>query len=441
MHQQTFYHGHILLLTLVFLGVFSTIATAYFSFITSYARSENVVIANAQAFALAEAGIDAAAYQLNQNPSYTGETNTALGNGVFTISVASIDGSSRRITSTGYVPNSTNPIATKTIKATVGINNSVVSFHYGVQAGNGGFSLNNSSRIIGNVFSGGPVIGDGGNYVYGDVISSGVDGLVYGIHATSSVYAHTIGMAGQNTIVDKNAYYVSRINTIVNGTSYPDSLDQPMVPLPISDDQISQWETYAEEGGEINSCDSNGNYIINSSVSLGPKKIACNLIIKSPSAILTVTGPIWITGNLSTQTGPTIKIASELGSQNVAIIADDPSNQTGSGLIDIGQSTIFQGSGSPGSFVFLISQNRSAESGGSVVAVNMGQGASALVAYASHGLVVLGQSVSVKEVTGYKISLSQTSNVIYDTGLPSIIFKSGPGASWNFVPGSYTITQ
>src|SRR6185295_15723259 len=114
-----------------------------------------------------------------------------------------------------------------------------------------------------------------------------------------------------------------------------------------------------------------------------------------------------VTGNITTQTGPTIRIDPALGSQNVAIIADNPSNQTGSGIITVGQSTIFLGSGSAGSFVFLISQNKSAEQGGSTVAISMAQGASALVAYASHGLLTLSQSVSVKEATGYKIALSQ----------------------------------
>jgi hypothetical protein len=148
-------------------------------------------------------------------------------------------------------------------------------------------------------------------------------------------------------------------------------------------------------------------------------------------------GPIWVTGDITTKTGPTIKLDSSLGSQNVAIIADNPSDTTGSGKITIGQTTIFQGSGSTGSFVFLISQNNSAETGGSVVAIDMGQGASALVAYAAHGLLTLSQSVSVKEATGYKIHLTQSANVVYDTGLPSTVFQSGAGGSWAFVPGTY----
>ena len=66
------------------------------------------------------------------------------------------------------------------------------SFNYGVQSGIGGVLLENSSSIIGNVYSNGPVDGAGSNLIKGDVVSAGPSGLVKDIHATSSVYAHTI---------------------------------------------------------------------------------------------------------------------------------------------------------------------------------------------------------------------------------------------------------
>lgn len=433
--------GNILLLSLIFLGIFVTVSTALLSYITSSLRAERVAVASAQALALAEGAIDKAAKEINQNLSYSGETDTALGNGTFTITVTSIDSSTKRVTATAYVPNSMNPVATKSIKANIAISSDIISFHYGIQAGQGGFTLANSASIVGNVFAGGPVIGSGSNYIYGDVVSSGATGLVYGIHATSSVYAHTIGTAGTPTTIDKDAYYVTKTNTTVTGTLHPNSADQATVDLPISDAQITEWENQATAGGIINACDGQGNYVVNTNMSLGPVKIECNLVVKSTSGVLKVTGPIWVKGNITTQTGPTIRIDPSLGSENVAIIADNPNDQTGSGLISVGQSTVFQGSGAANSFVFLISQNRSAELGGSTVAISMAQGASALVAYAAHGLLTLSQSVSVKEATGYKITLSQSANVTYDTGLPSTVFESGPGGSWAVATGTYAIVR
>ena len=150
------HRGNVLLLTLVFLGVFSTVSAAYLGFVTRYARSESVAIASSQAFALAEAGVDAAIYQLNQNPNYSGETTT-IGNGAFSTSVTSIDGSSKRISVTAYVPSIANPIAVKTVKATASINSNIVSFRYGVQAGTGGFSLSGGSQINGSIYANGNI--------------------------------------------------------------------------------------------------------------------------------------------------------------------------------------------------------------------------------------------------------------------------------------------
>lgn len=435
------HRGYVLILTVVFFGILFLVSAAYLNSITATSKSVRGDVARAQALSLAEAGMDKAINQLNQGSSYSGESDTALGNGTFTVSVSSIDSKTKRITATGYIPDSASWIARKTIQANVGINGATVSFHYAIQSGNGGFELNNSSQIIGNVYSGGPVIGNNNNWIYGDVVSSGATGKVYGIHATGTVYAHALGKSGFTTVVDKDAYYTTKVNTTVGGTSFPGSADLGSAALPISDAQISQWESDAAAGGTISSCDAQGNYVVNGSASLGPKKIACNLVVKSTSGTLTVTGPLWIVGNITTQTGPTVRIDPALGSQNVAIIADNPSDQTGSGLIDVGESTIFNGSGSPSSFVFLISQNNSAETGGSTAAVTLSQSSSALVAYANHGLLSLGQSVGVKEATGYKIVLSQSASVTYDTGLPSTIFESGPGGSWQFVPGTYAITQ
>jgi len=443
MYKKTFspvsHRGYVLVLALIFLGIFFTVGSTYLSSVTTFARSARYDVASAQALSLAEAGIDKAAYQLNQNASYSGENNTALGSGVFTITVSTIDSSTKLITATGFVPSSSSPLATKTIKVKIGVTNDVISFHYGVQAGQGGFNLQNSSKIIGNVFAGGSVIGSGGNYIYGDVISSGASGLVYGIHATSSVYAHTIGNAGTATIVDKNAYYVTKTNTTVTGTSYPNSPDQATTSLPISDAQIADWEAQAVAGGTKNCA--GGDYDISSgSVTLGPVKIPCNLHI-SNSATVTIQGHIWVAGNIIVENSAVIKMAPALGAENVAIIADNPTDLINGSTIAVKNTASFQNSGTAGSFIFLISQNKSAETGGSVEAFSLANSASALVAYAAHGLIPIENSVSLKEVTAYKVVLKNSASVTYDTGLPNAVFESGPGGSWTFVPGTYVITQ
>ena len=426
-----------MLISLVFFGIFVAVTTAFISLLTASERAARLHVAEAQALRLAEAGIDKSLYELNANSAYAGEAGTSLPTGSFSTSVTAIDSSTKLITATGTVSANGSTIAEKTVRAHASIDTSVVSFHYGVQAGNGGFRLENTSSIRGNVFSSGPVIGTSANYIYGDVISAGPFGEVYGIHATSSVYAHTIGRSGETTIVDKDAYYVTKINTTVSGTSYPGSPDQPPVPLPISDAQISDWEAEAAAGGTV-TC-TGGVYAIDSAtVTLGPVKIPCDLNV-SGTAIVTLQGHVWVAGDIIVQNSAIIKMDPNLGSQSVVMIADNPSNRLTSSTVQIKNTATFENSGTAGSFILLVSQNNSAETGGSVEAFELSNSASAMVAYAPHGLIPIANSVSLKEVTGYRITMKNSSVITYDSGLQSAVFQSGPGASWTFVPGSYGI--
>ena len=375
-----------------------------------------------ESFYAAEAGMEDVVYRLKSGlPASSSQTLLVGNHSVVTTVTDEIGG--KAVISLGEANDYLRKVKTHLVLGTG------VSFYYGIQAGQGGFVLQNSSSVTGNVHSSGPVIGADNN-IYGDVVSAGPTGIVNGIHADGSVHAHTI----KNSVINKNAYYYDGTTisgSTVLGTLYPGSLDQPTADLPISDEQINEWESDAVAGGIIpaSSC-VDGVYNVISDVTLGPIKIECNLFIKGNEVKLTMAGPIWVTGNITTQNAPIIKMAPGLGSQNVALIADNPSDRTGSGIVDIGQNTQFQGSGFPNSFVFIISQNNSSETGGGADAFVMGQSAGALVAYASHGQITLGQSVGIKEATAYKIILQNTANVVYDTGLPSTLFSSGPSGGF-----------
>lgn len=153
--------GYILILSLIVSAVVMTVTTGFFNYYGSAVHAERSALAEAQAQALADAGIDKAVYELNQDAGYSGEIDTPLGNGVFSVSVASVDGNTKHITVTGSVPDSVHPTATKVVRVTATINSSIVSFRYGVQIGSGGVTMNNGSRIEGNLFSNGNVSGSG----------------------------------------------------------------------------------------------------------------------------------------------------------------------------------------------------------------------------------------------------------------------------------------
>lgn len=152
--------GYVLLMALVFAGLMAAALVSVIDYATLGARSQRHSVVSAQALSLAEAGIDKAVYELNQNGNYSGETNTSLPGGTFVTSIESIGGT-KRITSTGYVPDQTNPDTTRTVKATAGINTSVVSFVFAVQIGNGGVQMGNNSTVYGSIYANGSISGSG----------------------------------------------------------------------------------------------------------------------------------------------------------------------------------------------------------------------------------------------------------------------------------------
>ncbi len=385
--------------------------------LTQY-RDANTNLKSKQSYVLAESGVEDVTYRKIKNLTVDNNETLTLNSSTATTAVNLVLGN-QVITSTGDISSHQ-----RKVNVTLSLGTGA-SFNYGVQVGQGGFVLENSATVTGNIYSSGSVTGSG-NTVSGDVVSSGASGLVNNIRSTGSMYAHTI----QNSNVGGNAYYVTKTNTTVSGSSYPNSVDQPSIPMPISDTEITDLENDALSGGTISSpC----TYIINSTVTLGPTKINCNLEI-SGSAIVTLAGNVWVAGNVVIKNSAIVKISTSLGSQSVAIIADNPSNRTTSSSIDLANTSQFQGSGSAGSFVFLISMNNSAENGGGEDAISMDNSSSgSVILYAPHGLISINNSANLKEVTGYKIKAKNSANITYESGLANTLFTSGPGGGYEII--------
>jgi hypothetical protein len=297
-----------------------------------------------------------------------------------------------------------------------------VAFDFALQTDVGGLILENSASVGGNVYSNGTVVGSGSNIIGGGVVSADVGGLIEKVHATSSAYAHTI----KNSTIDEDAYYQTISGSTVLGTSYPGSADQPTTTLPITDEQVAEWEALAEAGGTISSpCP----YKIDENASLGPVKINCDLEI-SGNITLTLNGPVWVTGNIDFQNDNIVRVNPSLVGVSIAMIADKPSNQTTSSKINVQNAPIFQGAGDR-SYILLLSQNRSAKDGGSEVAINVQNYASGqLLVYAARGEILLQNNISLREVTGYRIRLKNSAKVTYETGLVSVLFSAGPSGSY-----------
>ncbi len=385
------------------------------------------LVSSKQAYLTAESGLEDVVFR-----TISGDTVSS------TTTLNSLVG----IATTSVIYNSVTDIYTVRSVAKVGRTNKIdvvelsagagTAFNYGLQAGNGGFELVNSASITGNAFANGEIEGQGSSMVYGDVISAGPTGAIREITATGSAWANTL----DDSLIYGDAHYnVVGDPSTVNGTRYtPFTVIDP-IPLPIPDSEITDWETTIQDTGTVipaTSCVS-GEYLINSNTTLGNVKIECNLRVRKQGAstVLTLTGPIWVTGNVIFEQGPTIKISPTLGRRSVQIIADNPSNRITSSKFTIGNSTQFVGSGHTSSFIMLVSQNNAAEIGGSDEAIDINQSSNGdLILYAGHGGIDINNQIYLKSVTGYEIEIGNSSNIIYDTGLSSVLFSGGPGGGY-----------
>lgn len=368
----------------------------------------------------ADAGLEDVTYRVRKAMHYDNTEVLAIDEGFATTTVTDVPAQSLKIVRAAGDTSGRDRFKTENLQK-----GDKVTFNYALQAGNGGFSMENSSSVIGNVYSNGTVIGSG-NLIKGSVVSAGPAGLLNSIHATSSVWAHTI----TNATVDKDAYYQVISGSTVGGVSYPGSPDKPPAPFPISDSQIAAWEQDAAAGGTYSgACP----YQIKSSVTIGPLEVPCDMEI-SNNASVTFAGPVWVVGNINFKNSSAIRLDPSLLAKSISVIADNPLNRSTASLVTISNSTTFQGSGTPGSFFFLISANNSSESGGSTVGIylqNSAQGP--VVLYTNHGKVSIANSSQLKSVTGYLINIKNSAVISYDDGLESSLFDTGPGGSWNVV--------
>lgn len=163
--------GNVLLFTLAVLAMLFVLTSAALSIVQldQYLAVRSYGIK--QARNLAEAGIDRAIRQLNVSHNYTGET-LALGSGEFVV-VVSGTGSTRKIESSGYIPNSANPRSKIKIITDAQISSAFAEFFYGIQVDGGGLHMNNNSVVNGNVYSNGSITGDNGSRITGDAIVAG----------------------------------------------------------------------------------------------------------------------------------------------------------------------------------------------------------------------------------------------------------------------------
>ncbi|MFZ3015602.1 MAG: choice-of-anchor R domain-containing protein [Minisyncoccia bacterium] len=244
-------------------------------------------------------------------------------------------------------------------------------------------------------------------------LMSEISNINIGTDGIGDAYANKV----TNSLVEGNIFCQTGSN---NNKICDTSRDDPApADFPVSDANIAQWKADALSGGTIN-----GNYTVNGNRvdSIGLKKINGNLTIEGT---LEITNTIWVTGTLHIK--KRVKLSPSFGGTSGIIIVD--------GNIIIDRDVVFEDSGTPGSYVILITTSicdtaLTNNPCGSKDAVEINHRSDISIIYASKGAVDFNSHSKVKEVVGYRIRLKDDSYIEYGSGVLNPYFTSGPLGGW-----------
>lgn len=245
------------------------------------------------------------------------------------------------------------------------------------------------------------------------------------------------GDAHANTIegvtVTKDAYYQLISNSTVSGSlcpnphCHPGSEDPPPQTFPISEANILNWKSEAASAGSL------PQPTCGSQIAWGPGKFSGNLTLGN-QCIIKVKTPVWITGNVIWGNENRFILDSSYGSASGIIVAG---NDGTNGQVTMGNQNKLQGTGQGNSILVLLSTYDSRINHNSAITVgNIGNTG---VFYADKGIIDPGNNNQFKELTGWKIKVTNDSVIDYETGLASILFSSGPSGSYSLVKGTYQV--
>ena len=404
-------------------------------------RNANVNLNSKKSYFLAESGSEDAMYRILKNMAISGSEILTLDNNSATTTITSPSGSSKEIISLGDV--SSYQRRTNIVLST----STGVSFNYGVQIGQGGLEMTNSSKIIGNAYSSGNIIGTDSAGIQGAAIASGPTGIIEDMDIDGDAWSHTIrgnstvgGNAThsmlQDTIVTGNVVADSISNCAIGGTAKYDTrtsctvagatttpnpnffIPADILPLPISEEQIDIWETEAVSGGTLSS-----QTFSSGTRNLGPIKINGNLTL-SNSAEIVVTGTIWVTGEIKLSNSAVMRLSPSFGG-NSGIVVAGIDESASAGYIEISNYAQVLGSGTSGSYIMLLSQREVGSD-----AIEISNNSATAILYAGEGQIEINNSAALKEVTAYLLKITGNATVTYESGLANSNFSSGPSGAW-----------
>ncbi len=388
-------------------------------------RKIDNVVKSAQSYYASEGGIEDAVLRTKTNMNYSPNYTLTVGDGSAEVEISG-PVENLVITSEGNVNSRVRKLAVNLNATPSSVN---VSFNYGLQVGDGGLEMDSNTEVFGNIFSNGPVEGSNTADIYGDIYSAGSEGLINNMNVNKSDPGEIDGNAYANTITNSTVENILYCQT-ESGNNKPCDTSQPdpeKKDMPITTGDLTIKKNQASSGGSISSLTVGGG----ESVSLGPKKINGNLVIES-NASLTITGTIWVTGDITLNSNILVKLDSSFGTESGTIVADGKilfsSNVTVCGSAG---GIIGSCNAGNGSYVMFLSTNSSVDPASP--AIDMGSNTDAAILYTNNGMIQINSNIGILEATAYKLRINSNAIVTYESGLADVIFSSGPGGVFNII--------
>jgi len=254
---------------------------------------------------------------------------------------------------------------------------------------------------------------------FGSIIGFGqYDPISIGTATSDMEWVHT---ASSTSVTGPLRCQSDTLNNKICDQSYP---DPSPAPYPISNGDITNWETAATTGGIIN-----GDYTVSggSTSTINSTEIRGNLDVTGGSTLI-VSGTLYVTGKVTVDGGSTIELASSYGTNSGIIVTD--------GTVSISGGSKATGDGQSGNYIMIVTT--SSCSGGSTCggtyAMSVDGGSGAVILNAENGSIYLSGGVNVNEATANQLIVAGNSSVTYQTGLANPNFSSGP-------TGGFTISS
>lgn len=440
--------GQAAIITVIFLLII--MLSAFSGFIGSAlkeARAAEKNFRSRTAFFAAEAGVDDIVYRFKRGKKVSSSSSILLNGSTATITVNDFLGT-KQINSSGEFLESF-----RFLRATL-FGGEGIDFYYGAQIGSGGLKMNNNSKIegasgiAGNIYSNGPIEGDNGAVITGDAVSAGSTGKLEDVVIYGNAYAHEIKSSnvcgdGYYQIIDSSSQSFLQNPTqpicpspLSPGTLFSGSSDPSFQSMPIAVSTIESWKSDAAAGGAIyGSCGTAGvsgcSISDNGTLSLGPKMITGDLVLTKKQTLI-ITGTLYFKGNIDidSTSGATIKCDSSFGTNSCILISD--------GWIHIRNSVAFQGSGTAGSYILVLSTKTNCNGGEETpscthhnAALDLHNNATGAIFYIPDSMAYLHNGVLVTQLTANKLELDNNAIVRYESGLANSNFVSGPSGGWS----------